>query len=240
MKKNFAMRIAACLLVVTMLSLCMVSYTYAKYTTGADGKAEARVAKWGVTVSAKVSDLFESSYINGPESDSSAQATVKAGGNYNMLAPGVTDNQAAAIAIKGQPEVAVNVQYSLDIELTDWKLSDTEDYMPLVIEVTIGDRTSSATYTFQMAATESNLGNVVNCTSVDKLCKAIEDLVEGLSDEFVEPNTDLTKTINIKWTWAFEGADGTYQTDAKDTALGDLTKAPKFSISLGATVEQVN
>ena len=50
MKKNFAMRIAACLLVVTMLSLCMVSYTYAKYTTSDNATDSATVAKWGIVL----------------------------------------------------------------------------------------------------------------------------------------------------------------------------------------------
>ena len=56
MKKNIAMRIAAFLFVLTMISTCAFATTFAKYTTNGSSSDEARVAKWGVTVAATNAD----------------------------------------------------------------------------------------------------------------------------------------------------------------------------------------
>ena len=243
MKKNFAMRIAACLLVVTMLSLCMVSYTYAKYTTQNDSENVAQVAKWGVTVTAKLDDLFEQGYINGPEAVTDNTAIVLTSGTLenakNMLAPGTTDNQASALVVTGAPEVAVDVDYTLTVELTGWEITvgdAPEAYMPIVLELTI----DGTTYTYKMGATASSADNTYVFTDVAELCAAVAAQVDELDDDFVEANSDLAHTINLKWTWDFEGAEGGYQTDVKDTALGNLTTAPTFKVTIGATVTQVN
>lgn len=57
MEKNRMMRLASALLILTLLTTCMISGTFAKYTTQATGEDTARVAKWGVTVNV-TSDLF--------------------------------------------------------------------------------------------------------------------------------------------------------------------------------------
>lgn len=50
MKKNLVMRIAAVVLMCTLVTACFASSTFAKYTSGAEGTATATVAKWDVTV----------------------------------------------------------------------------------------------------------------------------------------------------------------------------------------------
>ncbi|MFR0985955.1 MAG: hypothetical protein ACLSFZ_04975 [Frisingicoccus sp.] len=45
MKKNRMMRLASSLLVLTLLTTCVISGTFAKYTTQAGGSDTARVAK---------------------------------------------------------------------------------------------------------------------------------------------------------------------------------------------------
>ena len=52
MKKNIAMRVAAFLFILTMISTCAFATTFAKYTTKGEATDSARVAKWGVTISA--------------------------------------------------------------------------------------------------------------------------------------------------------------------------------------------
>ena len=44
MKKNKAMRLASALMVLTLLTTCVISSTFAKYTTSANGEDSARVA----------------------------------------------------------------------------------------------------------------------------------------------------------------------------------------------------
>ena len=52
MKKNVMMRIASILLVCVLVTTCGISGTFAKYTTNATSSDTARVARWGVEVSA--------------------------------------------------------------------------------------------------------------------------------------------------------------------------------------------
>ena len=61
MKKNRMMRLASILLVATLMSTCTISGTFAKYVTTASGSDTARVAKWGVTVTANGA-LFDHVY----------------------------------------------------------------------------------------------------------------------------------------------------------------------------------
>ena len=56
--KNYLMRIASILFIVTLISTCCVSGTFAKYVTSASASDTARVAKWGVSISG-VSDGFK-------------------------------------------------------------------------------------------------------------------------------------------------------------------------------------
>ena len=62
MKKNVMMRLACFLLVAVLISTSAISGTYAKYVTEGSSKDTARVAKWGVTVSADYSNLFTKTY----------------------------------------------------------------------------------------------------------------------------------------------------------------------------------
>lgn len=52
MKKNKTLRAAGILFLATMLTTCMTAGTFAKYTTGDRAEDSARVAKFGVTVTA--------------------------------------------------------------------------------------------------------------------------------------------------------------------------------------------
>ena len=52
MKKNKMMRIASVLLVAVILTTCAISGTFAKYVTSENGSDSARVAKFGVEVTA--------------------------------------------------------------------------------------------------------------------------------------------------------------------------------------------
>ena len=62
MKKNKMLRIASILLVVTLLSTCVISGTFAKYVTKAEGIDAARVAKWGIIVGVEGDSAFKTEY----------------------------------------------------------------------------------------------------------------------------------------------------------------------------------
>lgn len=228
MKKNIAMRVAAILFILTMISTCAFSTTFAKYVTTNSASDSARVAKFGVTVTASLSDLYEDGYttVSTPDNDSTT-ATVFAAANTNILAPGTYDEQVNALTISGQPEVAVKLDYTCDVTLTGWKV-DGVDYCPLVINITVDPigPVAASTTTFKMDG----------YTSVSGMAAAIEEHITSLSAVRVDPLTDLGTSISISWSWAYDGDD------VKDTKLGDAAVNGDivFGFSLGCTVTQID
>ena len=139
MKKNKMMRIASILMVVTLLSTCAISGTFAKYVTKASGEDQARVAKWGVLISINGGDLFEQKY---PAED---EAYLEAGGEYSVessnddkvVAPGTSSDQidkSLTAKVTGTPEVAT--RYILEGKKLDdivLKAGTYTDYTHLVL-----------------------------------------------------------------------------------------------------------
>lgn len=133
MKKriNKPMRAAGILLVATMLTTCMTAGTFAKYTTTDSATDSARVAKFGVTVTANGS-LFGEEYVkvadgntpgiwtdiyDGSNGKGVGTVQVLAKGNgansNNVVAPGTQNDTGMGFSIKGKPEVDCYV----DIEI---------------------------------------------------------------------------------------------------------------------------
>ena len=178
MKKNIAMRFAAFLFVLTLISTIAFASTFAKYTTGGDASDEARVAKWGVVVTAPNEDnLFASTY----NSDA-----VKSVGNADVVAPG-TSGSLASFAVTGTPEVAVTVTYTANLTLTGW-IVDSADYCPIVITVGTTKCTGSTMKELK-SAVETAVANQSQSFAANT------DLSEK----------DLTFTVT--WEWALDGDD---------------------------------
>lgn len=217
MKKNFAMRVAACLLVVTMLSLCMVSYTYAKFTTTDTGHDEARVAKWGVVITLADFDMFETNYNDSVTS----QNTDK------LVAPG-TEGELAYTGLSGQPEVDVEVKFEADLQLTGWTV-DGEYYCPL--EITVGDDTYKGTDYNSSAEFEA----------------AVEDAIAAYTENYdVNTILENVDAPEVSWKWLIETgstAEEKAANNAKDTALGKAAangNAATIKLILTATVTQLD
>ena len=230
MKKNRMMRIAAVVAVLALLTTCIISGSFAKYvTTGNAASDTARVAKWGVKVEASSSlALADVSYTaNGTYNDASGNAisaTVAAtNGTDEIMAPGTTKSDVAVITLSGTPEVAVSVAYTGTVTLDGWTLSNNSFYCPL--KFTIGSTViEGATYT-DKATLKSDLEAALTSTVN------------------YAPNTNLS-TINagktVKWEWPFTVENSGVSNDAKDTELGSKSVAPTISISLSATVTQLD
>lgn len=232
LKNNRTMRAAVLLLALVLITSCFVGGTFAKYVTSGDAADHARVAKWGVTVTAHgTGDVFAKEY----DAVAGQDNTVIAGGEYKVIAPGTKKENATLVTLSGQPEVAVNVTYSAEhFSLTgNWASDDTGTfYCPLII--TVGD-------------------TVIKCaekTSADDVKTAVKNAVAACSATY-EPNTDLSAVENgglkISWEWPFEGTADSGQTDAKDTYLGtqaattvDPDNVPSIWIPVTATVTQID
>lgn len=228
-KKNWAMRMASLTLLFTLISACLMSGTLAKYTTQGQGSDTARVAKWGVEVTANSSGLFSPTY----EFDTTPTSTTlgaysvsSANGTDKVLAPG-TEGEAFGFSISGTPEVATKVTLSnFDYELTNWGLNEADIPVKWTLTRTVGGSLTTLVTDGTLADVKTALDNAANA-----------------SIEYA-PNTDLsqgsaTDGFTLSWAWDF---GTTTADDDRDTALGDAAIASDIGIALSydITVEQID
>jgi hypothetical protein len=217
-KINF-LRAGALTMVLALGTTCFMSGTLAKYVTSGEGSDSARVAKFGVAVTAN-GETFAKEYAKTDTSFTLAANTVVSAEDDDVVAPGTKGNM-SAITITGQPEVAVEVKYVVDtFELGDnWVDKDNNYYCPLQIK--IGDTTLDGT----------------TYDSVDEFEDAVKTTIQGFTAQY-EANTDLSGTTvavpSVSWEWPFSISDAN---DIKDTYLGDQAAAGKAAtVELGMTV----
>lgn len=251
MKKSRSMRLASALLVLTLLSTCMISGTFAKYVTSDSASDSARVAKFGVVVTAS-GDLFDDEY-KGEADAVTVQTAAKLDASYdpnnpdNVVAPGTKNEEGMTFAVTGKPEVKVKVDVVVTKKGATADDQDPEEEIFLKANNTLPDMTTgNATDTFENTAdyypvkytlTQTKEG----ATPIKVTFNTVADLetaLEAFTKEYA-PNTDLAKevgTINITWAWDFDNSGaGTY--DKQDTLLGDLaagtTLAPETTLTDG-------
>lgn len=210
MKRNKLFLLGLFVVFAAVLSLSLVSSTFAKYVTAGEAADSARVAKWGVTV------LANSSEIQTLEVGGTAENQVKLDAEMELLAPGTQLNNLADFAITGTPEVAVNVSYTANLVLTGWEADGY--YCPL--EITVNETTFKGT----------------SYATAGEFETAVETAIANLSDNY-EVGENLADALapQIKVVWAFTGND-----DIKDTVLGDASTAPTLALVITATVTQID
>lgn len=235
MKKNKMMRAASVLLVAVILTTCAISGTFAKYVTSKSGSDTARVAKFGVVVD-NSGALFLEDYAKNDGSYNLGTNTVESSDTSKVVAPGTTHSN-TDVVLTGIPEVAVKVTYEIT-NLTisgDWTDGDGDEYFPII---------------FKVAGTDYYIGKTAQINSFATLVDAVKTAVAGYSKTYA-PKTDLSEkasdALDITWRWEFESDTlGAYQTDDKDTALGDkadeATVGNELKIELGikTTVTQID
>ena len=241
MRKNKMMRTASGLLVATLLTTSVISGTFAKYTTAGNGTDSARVAKFGVKITA-TGDMFAKEYDKDDTSAVTFAKSVIASGTTgvdqdDVVAPGTSGTLAKA-TITGTPEVAVHVAYEPELTLEGWKAEDDSAYCPIVFKVN-GE-------TYGLTGMKDAAGTLVanESASTAALKTAVENAIKAYSKDY-EPNTDLSgKTgeyIDVSWEWAYDKND-----DAKDTYLGDCAaddrtdNDSKVTLSVTTTVTQID
>ena len=235
-KKNVLMRSAGVLLALVLVTSCFVGSTFAKYTVSKSGNDSARVAKFGVTVTAN-GDVFAKEY--GTDDKTVVGAIAKSViSTEKVVAPGTTSNgDFVAATVSGTPEVAVRVSYKLDantLQLENWKDGDGNFYCPLVFKVkTTNGNTVISGMDFQTA---------------EAMKVALVNAVAAYTKDYA-PRTDLSgktaDTLAISWEWPFEtGTDNDKPANnVKDTFLGDeaaADRAATVSLTLATTVTQID
>lgn len=234
-KSNKLMRASGILLSLILISSCFVGGTFAKYVTTGEGKDSARVAKWGVEVEV-TGDGFHPTYGKDDPNSNIKGSTVISLDDSNVVAPG-TEGTFGGVTISGQPEVAVEIKTTANVNLSGWNVGPNgEFYCPL--KFTIGGQTiNGLDYSKSTSGGENSFQAAIK--------KAIEDA----TTQEVEAGTDLStigETITYSWEWPFENGTGTAinQDNILDTKLGDNaasgTDVPQISIDVSTTVTQIN
>jgi hypothetical protein len=120
MKRNSKTRYVSGLLALTLATTSIVGGTFAKYTTTSNASDTARVAKFGVEISSDGS-LFSNTYKVATDgkslpagSDENAELVISSSNDDNVVAPGAANNEGLTISVTGTPEVAVQVEFSVD------------------------------------------------------------------------------------------------------------------------------
>lgn len=231
MKKNTMMRIASVLMVAVLLSTCAISSTFAKYVSSDSATDTARIAKWGVEVTATGKDAFALKYDNEAKTDGTkvvSATTVTENDNGKVIAPG-TKGDLGGISITGTPEVMVNVSVSATLTLSGWHTDGDENNL----------ETEHCPLIFKVGNEEIKIG-AQGIDTIEDLQTAVVDKFTALTQENIAANTNLgnTKNVSVSWEWPFDPNNG--QNDTNDTALGDLNTAPTITFSCSASVTQVD
>lgn len=221
-------------MIATMLSTSIVSGTYAKYVTSDNAEDSARVAKFGVTVTASGS-LFDKTYYavnnannsnkpgNGTADTDNTTLTVESLEDDNVVAPGTKNDEGITFAIAGTPEVDVR----LDVVVDDSSFKEIFLKSGTYPDMTTGDAEdtfdNTADYYPVKFTLTQNTGTEVTLVNSGKLSD-VEDALEKISRYINVSDKDLSETIgtlNLTWEWDFDASGaGTY--DKQDTLLGDL------------------
>ncbi len=212
MKKNWMLRLGLLAMVLTLVTMPMVSSTYAKYVSEATGTDTARVAKWGVVVNADVKNIFGDAY-DVTTSDLSVDyatgtVTVKAvADNTNIVAPGTKGS--FKFGVTGQPEVSVAMTYDATIALSGWTVITAEDYMP--INWTIQRSSDSKFWD----------GDTWEDTATNLTASQLDAMIDVLDANYAPNATTLANTYTVNWEWPFNKV-GNWKSDSVGTDVTAL------------------
>lgn len=230
---NRFIRLASVILALVLATSCFVGGTFAKYVTAGNAEDGARVAKFGVVISA--SDSAFSTEYDTDDSDYSGSLSVKS--DVKVLAPG-TEGEFSTITLSGTPEVAVEVSYEVELSASDaWVNEAGEFYFPVNININ---------------------GIVFVGSAYDNVSSLINDINRRIASDYTAvqfaAGTDFGElrseaaNFNVSWSWPYEhdpdyDAIGGNQNDIDDTYLGNQASkgnAPEIEVIVKVTVTQID
>ena len=195
-KNNKKAAVIIALLLALIALLCYGGYTLSKYVTGSSKTGTAQVTKWGYTMKVDGSNLFGKNYkFDGVASKATADAdglTVKASGDYNVIAPGTTGSM--TFTIKGHAEVKALIAMGITPE---------KDII-LKVQKTGGKEIVYSPVKWTLKKNGVVVTGAENTTLEAVAATFHHDPVVGLKkagDELAET------TYELIWSWAFEGTE---------------------------------
>ena len=245
MKKNKMMRLASAMMVLTLMSTSVISGTFAKYVTSDSATDTARVAKWGVTVTAETTDddtvLFSEAYeTDETGADAFAGNSVVSSTTDMLVAPGTKNETGITFTITGSPEVAVN----LVIDVDDSEGSDAKTESDVFLkagtyaDMTTGNDEDTFKFTgddyYPVVFTLKNgAGTVLETGKLSDIATYLEgmsgkyaagsNLAYDLTDAGNNTLAEIDGTYTLTWDWTYGNTSNVTLDDKKDTLLGNLS-----------------
>lgn len=244
-KKHWTLRAAGLLFALVLITSCFVGGTFAKYVKSVSGTQIARVARFGVELTAADDTAFNTTYAT----DAAGLSSVISSDGHKVVAPGTGEDDTVTLSITGKPEVAVHVELAIkEEEIMDVFLKNGT-YLDLTTanpddEFNLAKPYHPIVFTLKKNDKVEKTGTISEISAY--LATFSEDYAAGtdLSAEF--------GTYTLSWKWAFD--DSTIENkDQADTLLGALAaKQSAFpyhpgtdyhtgiSFTLTATVTQID
>ena len=230
-KNNRKTTVIIALLLALIAILSFGGYTLSKFVTSGGSTGKAQVAKWGYKMGVDGSKLFGKNYkFDHVASKEDADGlTVKASGDYNVIAPGTTGSM--TFTIEGKAEVkaliAMGIEPIKDVTLKLQKADGGEIvYNP--VKWTLKKNTKE-------------LPGMIK-TTLHGVAGAFHDMIYNSASSVKNPGDVLEKTTyELVWEWAFEGS-GTFEgvtADELDTILGRRAKDGSYASYGDWTIKEV-
>lgn len=213
MKKNKLMRVACALLVITLLSTCVISGTFAKYVSQTHGDDIVTVAKWSVIYTEN--DAEQGTQIAVSSKDKNGAPTI----GFDLFNT-ILDSDKGVENDVAEGKIAPGTRGALKFEIKNE--SEVTAKMNLQVAET---NNSSIPLTFKM--------NGVSGSS-------ISDVLNGQQEADMVIAMGASKTYTIEWEWPFYVSASK---DVTDTDLGVLAHkgtAPSYEVTATLTVTQVD
>lgn len=230
-KNNKKTTVIIALLLALIAILSFGGYTLSKFVTSGGSTGKAQVAKWGYKMGVDGSKLFGKNYkFDHVASKEDADGlTVKASGDYNVIAPGTTGSM--TFTIEGKAEVkaliAMGIEPIKDVTLKLQKADGGEIvYNPVK---------------WTLKKNGDELPGMIN-TTLHGVAGAFHDMIYNSASSVKKPGDVLEKTTyELVWAWAFEGT-GTFKgvtADELDTILGRRAKDGSYASYGDWTIKEV-
>lgn len=232
-KNNKKTTVIIALLLALIAILSFGGYTLSKYVTSGGSTGKAQVAKWGYTMEIDGGNLFGKNYKFDDKASKVTKdttgLTVKASGDYNVIAPGTTGSM--TFTIGGQAEVrtliAMGITPENDVTLKMQKAGGGEiEYNPV-------------------KWTLKKNGDVLpgmEKTTLHEVAGAFHDMIFNSASSVKNPGDKLaTTTYTLVWEWAYEGEPEfpNITNDELDTILGRRAKDASYASYGDWTIEKV-
>lgn len=232
-KNNRKTTVIIALLLALIAILSFGGYTLSKFVTSGGSTGKAQVAKWGYKMEIDGSNLFGKNYkFDGVASKATAGTdglTVKASGDYNVIAPGTTGSMTFTIGGKAEVKalIAMGIDPKKDVTLKLQK-ADGEEIVYNPVKWTLKKNTHVI----------SGMEN----TTLHEVAGAFHDMIHNSASSVKNPGDELaTTTYELVWAWAFEGT-GTFKgvtADELDTILGRRAKDKSYASYGDWTIKEV-